>query len=527
MLRAAIALFITILLSPAAHAQKRVALVIGNSAYQQTGKLANPKNDAIDVSAALKGHGFQVVEGFDLDKAAFDRKVREFATALEGAEVGLFFFAGHGLQVAGQNYLVPVDAELTTSAALDFEMVRVDVVHRVMERLTTTNVLFLDACRDNPLTRNLARAMGTRSAEIGKGLAAVESGIGTLISFSTQPGNVALDGTGRNSPFAAALVKHVSSSNDDLSAILIAVRNDVMKETQRKQVPWEHSALTGRFYFNPAAQTARPSPQHGTLKTTADPQVPPLQVLPMPGPGGPIAATAPPNVPTHPQGPFDGEWLLTRVGTGCLPPSATMSLTISRGEVKSSSNGTGSVSPTGDFKLRNPAGGAPTFFSGTFRGKSGDGTFVNVGGGCQGKFTAKKWTDGASVQPLPMPGPGSVVPPPTIAVASPPPAQDRPSLDGVWHIHRKGPTCEFGQDIRFIVVIEGKTIQGLSAGGQKVAGTISASGEISFRHATVDRKNVPDGPTAVYSGSLKKSPGAGTFIIPGGPCRGNFTASRS
>ena len=116
MLRAAVTLFIAILLSEGAHAQKRVALVIGNSAYQHTSKLANPKNDAIDVGAALKKLKFQVIEGFDLDKAAFDRKVRDFAIALEGAEVGLFFFAGHGLQVGGQNYLVPVDAELTSSA---------------------------------------------------------------------------------------------------------------------------------------------------------------------------------------------------------------------------------------------------------------------------------------------------------------------------------------------------------------------------------------------------------------------------
>src|SRR5438046_7513130 len=106
-------------------------------------------------------------------------------------------------------------------------MVRVDVVHRVMERLTNTNVLFLDACRNNPLARNLARAMGTRSAEIGRGLAPVESGVGTLISFSTQPGNVALDGSGRNSPFSGALVQHLGTSTDDLSALLIDVRNDV------------------------------------------------------------------------------------------------------------------------------------------------------------------------------------------------------------------------------------------------------------------------------------------------------------
>jgi formylglycine-generating enzyme required for sulfatase activity len=262
MLRVAIALLLLMALPTTAwtQAEKRVALVIGNSAYQHTPKLTNPKNDATDMVAALKKHGFQVLEGFDLDKAAFDRKVRDFANALQGAEVGVFFFAGHGLQVSGHNYLVPVDAQLTTVAALEFEMVRLDVVHRVMERLTNTNVMFLDACRDNPLARNLARAMGTRSSDIGRGLAPVESGVGTLISFSTQPGNVALDGTGRNSPFAGALVKHISASSDGLSDILVAVRNDVMKETQRKQVPWEHSALTGRFYFGSAPKTASPTP---------------------------------------------------------------------------------------------------------------------------------------------------------------------------------------------------------------------------------------------------------------------------
>lgn len=153
-----------------------------------------------------------------------------------------------------------------------------------MEREAQTNILFLDACRDNPLARNLARAIGTRSADIGRGLAAVESGVGTLISFSTQPGNVALDGAGRNSPFAKALVKHASSSSDDLSTILIAVRNDVMKETQRKQVPWEHSALTGRFYFNETVPTApaplRPNEAAEAWDRTKDlPSIPAFEVF--------------------------------------------------------------------------------------------------------------------------------------------------------------------------------------------------------------------------------------------------------
>jgi uncharacterized caspase-like protein len=260
MLRAILLLLLCLLAPAVAQAEKRVALVIGNSAYQKTPALTNPRNDATDMAAALKKRGFQVIEGLDLDKAAFDRKIRDFSDAASGAKVGLFFYAGHGLQVAGQNYLVPIDAQLSTAAALDFEMVRLDLVQRTMERETNTNVVFLDACRDNPLGRNLARSMGTRSVEIGQGLAPVESGVGTLISFSTQPGNVALDGSGRNSPFTGALAKYVATSNESLSDILIRVRNDVMKQTQNQQVPWEHSALTGRFYFTagirPAASQA-------------------------------------------------------------------------------------------------------------------------------------------------------------------------------------------------------------------------------------------------------------------------------
>ena len=263
-----------------------MALVIGNSAYQHTTKLANPRNDATDISSALKVHGFQVIEGYDLDKSSFDRTVRDFAVALKGADVGVFFYAGHGLQVAGQNYLVPIDATAEGAEAIDFEMVRVDVIHRTMERQTNTNILFLDACRDNPLARNLSRSMGTRSSEVGRGLAAVESGIGTLISYSTQPGNVALDGTGRNSPFAAALVKQLTGTGDDLSAILIAVRNDVMIATQRKQVPWEHSALTGRFYFGPSQMAPRQSPEK---LVKAEPAIDPTP---------------------RQMSPFDGSWLV-------------------------------------------------------------------------------------------------------------------------------------------------------------------------------------------------------------------------
>jgi hypothetical protein len=167
------------------YAEKRVALVIGNSAYEYTGELTNPRNDATDMGAALKKHGFQVIDGFDLDKVAFERKLREFAEALTGSDAGVFFYAGHGLQVSGQNYLVPIDAKAEGLESLGLEVIKANLVQSIMEDKTSTNVLFLGACRNNPLARNLARSMGTRSIEVGSGLAPVESGIGTLISYST------------------------------------------------------------------------------------------------------------------------------------------------------------------------------------------------------------------------------------------------------------------------------------------------------------------------------------------------------
>lgn len=243
--------FLSFFLAADAAAQRKVALIVGNSAYKHTTPLPNPKNDASDLSALLKRLEFDVIEGYDLDKPAMDRAIRDFAERLSRSELALFFYAGHGLQVGGQNYLAPIDAKLGSGAALDFETVRLDLVQRTMERESSTNIIILDACRDNPLARNLARSLGTRSAAIGKGLAVMESGEGTLISFSTQPGNVALDGAGRNSPFARALLKHIPKPGDDLPSILINVRNDVMAATDRRQVPWEHSALTAKVYFIP------------------------------------------------------------------------------------------------------------------------------------------------------------------------------------------------------------------------------------------------------------------------------------
>jgi hypothetical protein len=240
---------IAVLIGTSEAQARRVALVIGNAAYENTAPLTNPRNDAEDVSVALTRLGFEVIKGIDLKKSAMERTIRNFANALIGADMGLFFYAGHGLQVAGVNYLVPIDAQLSTASALDFEMIRLDLIQRAMETESQTNVILLDACRDNPLARNLARALGTRSASIGRGLAQFEAGVGTLISFSTQPGNVALDGTGRNSPYAAALIKHIATPAESLTSILIRVRNDVISATANRQVPWDQHALRKSIFL--------------------------------------------------------------------------------------------------------------------------------------------------------------------------------------------------------------------------------------------------------------------------------------
>lgn len=234
-------------------AEKRVALVIGNSNYAHVGKLANPGNDAQDMSKALRELGFDVVTGIDLDKRGMSKTIRTFSKKLTDADVALFFYAGHGLQVNGQNYLAPVNARLKDEADLDFDMVPLNLVLRQMRRTQRVNMVFLDACRDNPLLKELGRSMGaTRSASLTRGLARVETVVGTMISYATAPDQVALDGTGRNSPFTTALLKHIATPGMDVGNMMIKVRKDVLKSSKGKQVPWDHSSLTGQFFFKPA-----------------------------------------------------------------------------------------------------------------------------------------------------------------------------------------------------------------------------------------------------------------------------------
>lgn len=237
-------------------AVERAALVIGNADYRYTPKLRNPANDAADIAASLSRLGFEVVLGLDLTREEMEAKVWEFATAARGARAVLFFYAGHGMQVAGRNYLLPVDTRLDKLASLDEETVPFDFVYAVLRGLKGTNIIILDACRDNPLRQKYAETVSRSAGGAGAavrltpGLARIGAGrADTIVSFSTEPDNVALDGDGRNSPYTTALLKYIDRQDLDIASVFVEVRKDVIRATSAAQVPWENSSLTDQFYF--------------------------------------------------------------------------------------------------------------------------------------------------------------------------------------------------------------------------------------------------------------------------------------
>ena len=250
-------LLATLMLAGPAPAEtgKRVALVIGNANYTKVGPLANPVNDARAVADALRRLGFAVVLGLDTRKTEMEDAIRAFSTEAQGAETGLFYYAGHGIQVAGRNYLLPVDAALDSEIDLEFGAIDTDVIYRVLDLAADTRVIVLDACRDNPFVEPLSRSMGrARSTRLlGRGLARTEAAGGALIAFATEPGNVAYDGTGEHSPFTRALLNHIETPGIEINVMLTRVRAEVYAETDEKQRPWTSSSLIGEVYLAPGA----------------------------------------------------------------------------------------------------------------------------------------------------------------------------------------------------------------------------------------------------------------------------------
>jgi uncharacterized caspase-like protein len=237
--------------APSSATGLRLALVIGNGAYANATALPNPPNDAAAVAKALREIGFEVIEGTNLDRAAMERLVRDFLHRAPGARVTVLYYAGHGMQVDGRNYLIPIDAKLAAPSDLPFETLELDKVLAGLDDEARANIVVLDACRDNPLARNFASKLGaTRSAAVPAGLAAYATvGTGTLIAFATAPGQTALDGAGGNSPFTAAFVKHVRTPGIEVNQMLTRVRVEVASGTKNRQVPWANSSLLGEVYL--------------------------------------------------------------------------------------------------------------------------------------------------------------------------------------------------------------------------------------------------------------------------------------
>ncbi len=254
----------------AAAASERVALVIGNAAYEHTDALRNPGNDAAAVAAALGRLGFEVVLGTDLDLDGLYDKLGEFDAASRGADVTLFFYAGHGLQVEGRNWLAPVDAKLDSKLDLRRGAVELDTVLEHMRG--TKRLVYLDACRNNPLAGDLARSLGlSRAAAAKRGLARVTGVPGTLIGYATAPDDVAADGEGRNSPFTEALLAHIETPGLSVNDMFGEVSKAVVRATGGEQVPWSNSSL-GRFYL--VSGTPSPPPQD-TAASAAEGTAPP------------------------------------------------------------------------------------------------------------------------------------------------------------------------------------------------------------------------------------------------------------
>jgi len=255
-----------LLISFDALADKRVALVIGNSAYKNASKLPNPTNDAAAMAALFKSVGFDIVESHqNLGVNDMKRVIRDFTDEVRSADIAVVFYAGHGIEVDGTNYLVPVDALLRRDVDVEDEAVPLDRLTRMLDPAKRLRLVMLDACRDNPFINTMKRTMGTRA--ISGGLAKVEpTSTDTLIAFAAKAGSTAADGAGANSPFTTALIKNIATPGLDLRIAFGRVRDDVLKATANRQEPFVYGSLGGTSValVPPPAEVAKPAPPSAT-----------------------------------------------------------------------------------------------------------------------------------------------------------------------------------------------------------------------------------------------------------------------
>jgi Caspase domain len=260
---------LALLSASAASAERRVALVIGNSQYKNSNLvLFNPKNDAEDVAASLRSLGFEVILKIDADRRDFDLAMTQFARVATYADTALFYYAGHALQHQGQNYLMPTDAQLEDEISLRYEMVSLDDVRAGLERAGGVKIMILDACRNNPVLDRLKRRMTgmTRNVDTVRGLARIAGAQGEVVAYATAADQVAADGSGRNSPFTAALLKRLAEAGLEIGTMFRRVAADVTEQTKGQQHPELLISLISEYYLN-----QNDKPVWERIKDTADP----------------------------------------------------------------------------------------------------------------------------------------------------------------------------------------------------------------------------------------------------------------
>ncbi len=223
--------------------EKRQALIIGNSSYKHAATLKNPQNDAELIAASLRKTGFTVTLLINASQSEMKRAMRNFGRTLRASNaIGLFYYAGHGVQVKGENYLIPIDANIVDETEVEIESINVNAFLQTMESARSRmNIIILDACRSNPF--------GSTSRGSAQGLAPVRAPNGTFIGYATSPGDVARDGEGQNSPYAKAIASNLLRPNLSIEQVFKKVRIEVQQETESQQMPWDLSSLTGDFYF--------------------------------------------------------------------------------------------------------------------------------------------------------------------------------------------------------------------------------------------------------------------------------------
>jgi hypothetical protein len=242
-----------------AKAERRVAFVVGNGTYKNVQPLPNPETDAKSMASVLRNVGFEVVEGTNLTRDKMTERLLEFGKKAQGADVAVFFYAGHGIAIGGTNYLLPIDADIKSEMDVKLgSAINIDLTLDQTMSDAKVKLVFLDACRDNPFAAKIkANAGATRSVSVQTGLAEMKSGEGTLIAFATGPGQTALDGQqGTNSPFTRALIDNIASPGVEIQQAMTMVRAQVNEETRKGQLPWGHTNLIGAVYLNPAAAPA-------------------------------------------------------------------------------------------------------------------------------------------------------------------------------------------------------------------------------------------------------------------------------